>query len=444
MRQQTLLAERVRINELAQKGKRDPAIAEELGWSRWTVRKWRRRQRDQGRAGLHSQMGRPKRGALSSYPAELKETLLTWRQQHPGWGAKTLQAELAADERFAGQKLPSLRSINHLLKDNDLVKPHERHTSLPQSAATSPQASHEEWEIDACGHQYIPDVGVIELINLNDCYSHLRLLSYPCLLGRQRLSRRATTHDYQLVLRLAFAEWGLPEKLSSDHLRIFYEPQSKSPFPTRLHLWLIALGISLNFGRFNQPTDQAITERSHQLWDSQVVQGQTFIDWAHLFQALQKRRDFLNTQLPCATLDELPPLVAHPEALSNPRSYRPEWEIELLDLSRIYAYLAHGHWFRRVSSVGAVSLGGCIYYLNQSWANTQVEITFDPEDIQFVVQAADRQRQHRLVPKGLSVDDLLDEMSPLARLPAFQLALPFSWQDWRRARLCDTLMGMTL
>jgi transposase len=430
--------------ELAQSGKTDADIAKELGWSPWTVRKWRRQQRDQGRIGLHSQMGRPKRGVLSTYPADLQATLLSWRQQHPGWGAKTLLTELAADERFSRHKLPSLRSINRFLQDHQLVQPNEPHVSLPQSGSPSAQATHEEWEIDARGHQYVPEVGVVELINLNDCYSHIRLLSYPCILGQHHLSRRATTEDYQLVLRLAFTEWGLPFRLASDHHRLFYEPKSKSPFPTRLHLWLIGLGISLSFGRFSQPTDQAITERSHQLWDGQVLQGQVFADWSSLFRHLQQRRQFLNYQLPCATLGEVPPLVAHPEALTNSRLYRPEWETELLDLTRIYTYLAQGRWFRKVSKVGTFSLGGYVYGLGQSWANTQVEITFEPADVQFLVQADDGQLIKRFFPKGLSSNELLGEMNPLVNLPAFQLALPFSWQEWRQARLSGTLSGTTL
>jgi hypothetical protein len=192
----------------------------------------------------------------------------------------------------------------------------------------------------------------------------------------------------------------LPTRLTSDHHRLFYEPKSKSPFPTRLHLWLIGLGISLSFGRFSQPTDQAITERSPQFWDRQVLQGQVFADGSSLFRHLQQRRQFLNCQLPCATIGELPLLVVHPEALSNSRLYRPEWETELLDLTRIYAYLAQGRWFRKVSNVRTFSLGGYVYGLGQTWANTQVEITFDPADVQFLVQADDGQLLKRFFPKG--------------------------------------------
>lgn len=434
----TELADRVQINQLAARGRDDPSIAKEVGWSQWTVRKWRRRYRDQGRAGLKTKMGRPKKGAMSTYPTEMRETVLQWRRQHPGWGAKTLRTELTIDEQFKDEALPSLRSINRLLEEHDLLQPQHRHASLPQPERDVPQAVHQEWEIDARGHEYIADVGVVELINLNDCYSRTRLLSYPCLLGQQRMSRRANTEDYQLILRLAFSQWGLPNRLASDHHRLFYDGISKSPFPTRLHLWLIALGVSLEFGRFSCPTDQAVTERSHQLWEKQVLQGQRFTDWDQLFRALQQRQEFLNAHLPCASLGERPPLVAHPEVLTNGRLYRPEWESELLDLTRIHTYLSQGRWFRRVALAGTISLGGQVYFLTTHWARQQVEITFDPDNLHFVVHAPDGQLIRRFFPKGITTDDLIGELSPLANLPAFQLALPFSWSAWRQARLSGT------
>lgn len=439
----TELAERIKIHELAVAGYTDEQIAKELNLSVWTARKWRRRYRDQGRPGLQSKMGRPKQGCLSSFPVELRETLLAWRQAHPSWGAKTMRAELEQAEAFKNKRLPSWRSINDFFKEQELTRPHQRHSDLPQSNSTAPQTVHEEWELDARGHEAVPDVGLIMLININDCYSHTRLMSYPCWVGQQRLSRRPTTGDYQLVLRLTFAQWGLPERLAVDHDRIFYDGKSKSPFPTRFHLWLLALGVALNFGRFHCPTDQAITERSHQLWYSQVLDGQQFVDWHHLYLALHQRRDFLNTKLPCASLGELPPLVAHPQARTPRRPYRPEWETDLLDLAHLYNYLAQGRWFRLVSKDGTVSIGGQIYYLHHSWAKQQTEITFDPADQHLLFHSSDAQLIKRLPIQGLTKQALIGEMGPLVDLPAFQLALPFSWPEWRTAQLSRLLTGTT-
>lgn len=444
VRKITILEERVRINELAQAGYTDREIAQQIGCSLWTVRKWRRRFRDQGRQALASEMGRPAAGFLSTYPAVIRETLHAWRKAHPGWGAKTLWAELAGDERRKEQKLPSQRSIGRFLEAEGLTRSYERHSELPQSVRSAPQAPHEEWELDARGHEYVPDVGVIMLIDLKDCYSRIRLLSYPCWLGAQRMERRAATEDYKLVLRLAFTDWGLPDRIAVDHDRIFYDGGSKSSFPTQLHLWLLALGVSLVFGRFHCPTDQSHVERSHQTWAQQVLTGQRFDNWQALHQALCQRRDFLNTQLPCASLGEVPPLVAYPEARTPRRPYRPEWETELLDVSRVCAYLAQGRWFRLASNVGAVSLGGQVYVLGHSWAKQQVEVKFNATDQQMVFHSEDGGELSKSLPvKGITPNALTGEMGPLINFPAFQLALPFTWDEWRGARLCGIIGGTT-
>jgi hypothetical protein len=293
--------------------------------------------------------------------------------------------------------------------------------------------------MDARGQEKVLDVGMVTLINLNDRYSRGRLLSYPCWLGSQHMERLPATEDYQLALRLAFAEWGLPDRLAVDRDSVFHDNTSQSPFPTRIHLWLLALGVSLVFGRPGCATDQGMTERSHQLWAQQVLVGQCFVNWEALYQSLRQRRDFLNHHLPCATLGEVPPLVAHPEAQTPRRLYRPEWEAELLDLSRIYAYLAQGHWFRLVSAVGTVSLGGQVYGLGRAWSKQQVEITFDASDQHLIFLSADGEQTKRLPIQGLTPETLMGEMGPLVSLPAFQLALPFTWDEWRVIRLCDTL-----
>lgn len=434
----TTLEDRVCIQEYAQAGHTDREIAEQLGWSIWTVRKWRRRGR-QGRQALASIMGRPVMGALSTYPALARDTLYAWRKAHPGWGPKTLRAELEVAKRFKGQQPPSYRGIARFLKQKDLVRLYETHSELPQSSRSSAQAPHEVWELDARGEEYVPGVGVVTLININDRFSRTRLLSYPCLLGTERRERRPATPDYQLALRLAFTDWGLPDDIAVDHDSVFYDNTCKSPFPTQLHQWLLSLTVSLIFGRVGRPTDQGMTERSHQLWEAQVLKGQSFADWMVLYQSLRQRRDFLNKHLPCASLGEIPPLVAYPEAQTARRVYRPEWEAELLDLSLVYDYLAQGRWFRKVSGVGTASLGAQVYGLGSPWAKQQVEITFDASDQHLVFHSEDGKEIKRLPIKGITPEALMGEMGPLVGLPAFQLALPFTWEAWRAARLCDTL-----
>lgn len=439
----TDLQDRVTIDRLAQVGYTDPQIAAAVGWKVRTVRKWRHRAQRHGRKRLVSIMGRPATGALSSYPSLIRETLRAWRIAHPGWGPKTLRAELEADERFKGRQLPPLSGIAGFLKEQDLTRPYERHSELPQPRSQAASGPHEEWEMDSRGQEYVPDVGVIALINLSDVLSKAKVISYPCWVGQKRATRRPRTEDYQLTLRLAFTEWGLPDRITVDHDSVFYDNTCKSPFPTRLHLWLLALGVDLVFGRHGQPTDQATVERSHQTWAWQALEGQTFADWDRLRAYLEQRRHFLNHRLPCRTLGDVPPLVAYPEALHPRRLYRPEWEAELLNVSRVYDYLAQGRWFRQVSQVGTASLGQQVYGLDVTWGREAVEITFDPMDRHLVFHSADGEREKRLPLQGISTTDLMGELGPLVNLDQFQLALPFTWDEWRLTRLCETLGGTT-
>jgi transposase len=437
------LQERMMIIELARSGSSDPQIARNLQISRHTVRKWRRRGQRQGCASLVSQMGRPEKGALSTFPPNLSTALKNWREEHPGWGPKTLLAELGRHPAFEGQPLPNKSTISRWLKRTGQAKQYEKHQNLPAVCISPTCACHEEWEMDARGHEKIPEAGVIALINVNDVYSKVKLISYPCFLGKLRANHHPTTQDYQTTLRLAFTHWGLPDRLAVDHDSVYYDNQSKSPFPTRFHLWLVALGITLTFGRTSQPRDQAMTERSHQTWEQQVLEGQSFTDYQALFLALQDRLEFLNCHLPCATLGEQPPLLAHPEANSPRRPYRPENEPELMDLTKVFDFLAKGKWFRKASNIGAVCLGNQFYCLGIAWQRAEVIITFDPVECMFVFHAEGQQDIHK-PPQGLSCEKLMGEGNERMALPFFQLALPFDWEDRKKAFWNLALKGTTL
>jgi transposase len=437
MSKRTTLEDRVQIVSLAGAGLNDPQIAGRTGWSVHTVRKVRRREQRYGRAGLASRTGRPARGPLSTYSHEIRDTLRAMRQAHPGWGPQTLRVELEQEAHFAGQALPSVASIERFLRAEKLSRSYQKRSDLPEPARQPAEAPHDVWEMDARGHSRVPDVGVVSLVNLNDRCSHARLLSYPVWLGDRRCTRYANTEDYQTALRLAFTDWGLPKQLQVDRGPVFIDNRTGSPFPTRLHLWLVALGVDVLFGRPSRPTDQGMTERSHQLWARQCLMGAHYQDWDQLYRTLRERRDRLNHDLPCASLGSQPPLVAFPQAAHSGRDYRPEWERDLLDLSRVWAYLAQGRWFRKTSKDTTFTLSRRVYYLGKPWRHTQLDITFDPADQHLVCHNAAGELVARCPIQGLSVDELMGMMAAYINLPLFQLALPFDWTDLQPVRLFE-------
>jgi hypothetical protein len=98
--------------------------------------------------------------------------------------------------------------------------------------------------MDAQGIMRVEGVGKVSLISIVDVTSRLKAESYPSL-----ETTNPALPDYQLTLRRAFLTYGLPEMLTLDHGTVFYDNTTPSPFPTRLHLLLLALGVQVRFTR---------------------------------------------------------------------------------------------------------------------------------------------------------------------------------------------------
>lgn len=436
--QATNLAERVEIGERWQAGESDGQIAIALVRPIGTIRKWRRRVQHKGRAGLSSQMGRPATGALSQYPGEISKEVLRMREAHPGWGPLTLLVELKKDARFVRKHLPSRSRIAAYLKQREKVRKYERHYELPEPKPQVIEQPHQEWEVDAQGKISIDGVGSASIINIGDVFSHLKIDSLPCL-----RTSHASTSDYQLVLRRAFVQYGLPDQISLDHDSVFYDNQISSPFPTVLHLWLIGLGIGVRFIHKMPPAEHAQIERTHQTIRNQAILGQTFTSAEDLQKRLTSRISFLNLDYPSRSLHGQAPLTAFPQAKQTKRLYRLESEKELLNMQPIYDYLAKGRWFRLTSSVGMFALGAQRYNARTKFTRQTLEITFDPQTLEFICLPERTTQTIRLAARGLTKETLMGELDPLTTLPAYQLALPFSLQAWRETLTCQA-MGDTI
>jgi transposase InsO family protein len=437
--QTTTLQERLDISERAAAGQSDREIATALGCSVWTVRKWRRRAQHQGRPGLSSHMGRPLSGPLGKLPPGMREAILQMRRTHPGWGPTTLLAELRVDPRWSDHPLPSRSRLAALLSAEKLTRRYQKHCDLP-TPATQPQGNpHDEWELDAQGRMEVAGVGKVCLITILDVVSRLKVESYPCL-----ETTNPPFEAYQLMLRRAFLTVGLPRRITFDHGTVFYDNTSPSPFPTRLHLWLLALGIDVCFTRKRCPTDHAKIERTHQTMTLQALLGQRWSDQMALWAGLDARRAMLNQHIPTGVFGGQTPLQVYPQAAHSGRFYRPEWEAEMLDLARVFAYLATCRWFRRIRANGRLDLGGYDYYLGTSLRNQLLEVHFDATQGCFLGQLAGSESTVTFAPHGLTKTDLMGELGELLALPAYQLALPFTQEAWHQLEYTRVLAGTTL
>jgi transposase len=422
--QTTTLEERVTIAERVRVGQSSRKIAEELGRPLSTARKWRQRYNREGRDGLSSQMGRPAAGALATVPTEMKDAILELRETHPGWGAQTLRLEIAKDARFTDLVIPSRARIAAYLKEQKKVRKHERHQDLPEPKAQPVQRPHQEWEMDAQGVATVAGLGKVSVINILDVYSHVSIDSHACLNASHPKSE-----EYQRVLRRAFVHYGLPEQISLDHDSAFYDNKSTSPFPSVIHLWLIALGVQVRFIHKRPPLEHSRIERHHQTIAGQAVDDQSFADITELQRNLQARMLFLNQEYPTNALNGQPPLLVFPQARHSSRFYYPEMEEHSLNMQQVYEYLKAGRWFRQTSSVGMFSLGGYYYNATTRFAQQTLEITFDAETRKLICLPEKSTAAFQLDAQGLTKSALIGSLSLLPAYATYQLALPFAYPN---------------
>ena len=354
---------------------------------------------------VESRMGRPAKGALSTYAPVLVQRIKDLRMANPGWGAQTILIELETVYGYAAVALPSIAAVNRFLKQAGLVKANEPHGRLPKTRCAAPQVVHELWEMDAQGAVQVSGLGYQVMINIKDSLSKKYCMAFPIPV-RHTLCAPTFTH-YQWACRMGFLESGMPQAIQVDKDSVFYENTTKSPYPTHLHLWLISLGVKLCIINSRPPHKQAMVERSHQTIERQALQGQHFPYWKVLFSHCNERRQRLNENIPSRSLDHMAPLQAFPQARHSGRPFCLEKEYDLVMLERIYEFLALGQWYRRTSKNKMVSLGGQRYYLKNATPHSQLQITFCKQTRQFIFRDVNEQIIDQQPPKGLSKQEII-------------------------------------
>ena len=383
--QATTLGQRRELLRLAEEGHTYAAVAEHVGVSFWTARKWIRRGKRAGAVHLASCYGRPATGPLGQAAALLRYRVLRLKKQHPKWGAVYVRKKLGEDPRFRGGVLPSACSLWRYWRSfGERLFPKRDPPTSEIAPADHPQGV---WQMDAKESIEIPGVGLVSFNQARDEFGRVTVLhrvhAEP---ERARQLARLTSESVFRDCRIAFTEWGLPEAIQTDRDTIYVD-SGASPFPNRIVLWWKGLDIEHRLIPRRTPKRNGSVERSHRTLTERTLENQEFAGAT----ALQKQVDAdwqeLNAESPSRArgCGGQPPLVAHPELRENPRCYHPEWELALFDLPRVDAYLAEFTWLRTCTSVGQLRMRKVRYSLGAAWAHQDVAVTFDPAQREFVL-----------------------------------------------------------
>lgn len=430
----TTIQQRQAIADLTAQGHSYQAVAQQLKLSFWTVRKWARQAKGGGLAALVSAMGRPAIGPMGKTDPRVRYVALRLKRQHPTWGAAYILKKMGDRPSLRGLFLPDATTLWRYWRSfGDRLWPKRRpaEAKLPQAGVV-----HGVWQMDAKESVPVAGVGVVTIHQARDEFGRATVMHRvrPAQEPEQRVVK-LTTEQVQQDCRIAFSQWGLPDAIQTDRASIFLD-KDPTPYPTRLALWWVGLGIEPRLIPRHTPQRNGTVERSHRTLDERTLSQQQFNGVDHLQRQVDADWDELNAECPSRAkgCGGQPPLVAHPELLIPRRPYRPEWETALFDLTRVEAYLTQLSWARLVSQVGQVSLGGYRYGLGVAWAGQTVTIHFEPSSHQFVFTQLRPERkrglpQPELAPiqlpaQGLSVEDLTGLPVALTQLPTRQLMFP--------------------
>ncbi len=351
-------------------------------------------------------MGRPVKGALSTFSAEIGERIKYLRGHNEGWGAISILVELQL-EGYPPQDLPSADTIHRFLVEKGYIKYREPREPLPGKPRIKRSSyCHQKWEMDAKGTVAVKGVGFQALIDIKDDFSRKYCMAFPIEVANS--NTQPSTRHYKWALRLAFIESGMPKNLQVDKDSVFIENSSKSPFPSKLHLWLLALGIDLHFIDKPPPDQNNIVERSHLTIFNQALKGICYPDWHALFDNINYRRKVLNENYPSRTFNKKAPLQVYPQAAHSKRPYAIRKEKQLLDMSKIYRFLGRGKWHRKVAQNKCVHLGGQRYYIRQAIPGNILTITFSSRTKQLIFYDVNELELIRMNIKGISKEALME------------------------------------
>lgn len=198
-----------------------------------------------------------------------------------------------------------------------------------------------------------------------------------------------------------FPQGGLPLQIKTDNGLPFGYPMSD--LPSELALILAGYGVELRCNTPRSPWENGAVEKN------QDTTGR-WVDPAKCFsvEQVQQRLDHAAQvhlyQLPARKFSNKTRVEACPELLTPKRP----WKNARFSLKRVYRFLAQGAWIRRIAPSGQINLYGHLYYISSKLKGEQLEVRFDPKNVEWQAFNLKGELIKALPAKSLSRQDILN------------------------------------
>lgn len=226
-------------------------VAEMFGVTRPTVRLWRERYREQGRAGLSDRTHAPQKCPHRTEPA-VEKVIIAERKKYQ-WGSKKILHRLSSSHPEL--VLPARSTVDAILSRNDLVRsgrPRRERSSTPFARRYEAE---EPGELTTIDHK-----GQFRLLSGQYCYP-LTIVDHVSryILACQALDSTSFERAWPVIERV-FRKHGLPRAMQSDNGPPFGASNGKF---SRLSVELMSRDVQPVFSRPGVPQDNGRHERMH-------------------------------------------------------------------------------------------------------------------------------------------------------------------------------------
>ena len=244
--------ERLRFIARLLEGEKMSPLCREFGISRPTGYKIFNRYKDCGLQGLNDRSRAPYRQA-NRLPYQVERTILGIKKEHPTWGARKIRDKLI--RQFPMVPTPAISTVHAVLDRHGLVKRKKRRRykaeGTPLVAARQPN---ELWCADYKGEFMLGNKQYCYPLTISD-YSSRYLISCEGV--------KSTKADLAFtIFESAFREFGLPSAIRTDNGVPFASGNALFGL-TRLSVWWLRLGISLQSIKPGHPEQNGRHERMH-------------------------------------------------------------------------------------------------------------------------------------------------------------------------------------
>jgi len=239
------------------------SVCGRFGISRKTGYKWLQRYRRGVLKALADVSRRPHhRGKMHHIAWRMR--LRALRQEHPRWGAKKLRRLLQKAFPQA-RRLPAVSTLARWLVELHLVKKRQRRARrgpvLPWRGVQAPKGCNQVWTIDFKGWFRTGDGQRCEPLTVRDMFS--RYVLAVALLPNQ------SDAAVRRVMRQVFRRYGLPKVIRVDNGAPFGGKGALGL--SRLSVWWLRLGITVEFVRPAHPQDNGAHEQMHRVLRADVA-----------------------------------------------------------------------------------------------------------------------------------------------------------------------------